>query len=236
MNLRSSRGSFPIFSLPWVVLMSLTTAWSSAGLAAQLVPTLKQQHLGVLIKDVQLPQTIRNDLRSGLTSRILVQVVLSQESQSLARRAVEITVKYDLWDEMFSVTMAVDNTAVMSNTYSSLDEIVAMLSSLSIPDLFPVAQLPGSKDLVVVVRLLFNPVEKERMEEIRKWVAENSKPAPTASPNVGGGMPAPAPASDSRTLFNRIFEQYAAGASVAAAFTDSATSNPFKLENLHDEK
>jgi hypothetical protein len=226
----------PTFSLPWVALLCLTNAWPAASLAAQLVPTLSQQWLGILIKDVKLPQPVRNELRSGLTSRILVQVVLSQESQPLARRAVEIAVKYDLWDETFGMTMAVDNTTVMSKSRLSLDEVIGMVSNLSIPSLFPVARLPGSKELVVAAQVLFNPVGKERMEEIRKWVAENSRPTPTASPNVGGALPSPAPTSDSRTLFNRIFDQYAAGASVAAAVADGATSKPFKLESLHDEK
>jgi hypothetical protein len=49
-------------------------------------------------------------------------------------------------------------------------------------------------------------------------------------------MAAPPPPSDSRTLFDRIFEQYAAGASVAATFVDSATSKPFRMEELVNEK
>jgi hypothetical protein len=44
----------------------------------------------------------------------------------------------------------------------------------------------------------------------------------------------PAPRSTSARLFNRIFEQYAAGAPVAATWKQTVTSKPFKLEELQN--
>ena len=57
-------------------------------------------------------------------------------------------------------------------------------------------------------------------------------PNPTT---VRPGLSAPAPASDSRALFNKIFQQYAAGASIVAAWKDAGASKPFKVEELRDE-
>jgi hypothetical protein len=220
----------------WLTLICVAILWPASSLAAHLVPTLEQQQLGVSILDARLPPALRDDLRSGLTTRILIKVELSQHSKSIAHRDVEIALKYDLWDENFAMTMSVDAVVVMSKAYNRLDEVVAMLSHLSVPGLFPAARLAGEKELVIAAQLLFNPLDKERMEEIRKWVTENSRPTPAGASGAGGGMAAPPPPSDSRTLFDRIFEQYAAGASVAAAFVDSAISKPFRMEELVNEK
>jgi hypothetical protein len=220
----------------WLTLICLAILWPASSLAAHLIPALEQQQLGVLITDARFPQAFQDDLRSGLTSRILIKVALLQDSQLIAHRDVEIALRYDLWEETFDMTTTVDRVVVMSMTYNRLNEVLAILSHLSVPDLFPVTRLEGGKEFVITAQLLFNPLVKERMEEIRKWVAENSRPTPADAPGVGGGMAAPPPPSDSRTLFDRIFEQYAAGASIAAAFVDSATSKPFRMKELGNEK
>ena len=219
-----------------LLLLGAVLLWPLASGAAQLIPTLRQRQIGVLIRELHLPLTLHNDLRSGLTSRILLQVDLLHKTDVLARRAVEIDVKYDLWDETFSVSTAIDNLTVSSRTYPRIEEVMEMLATVDIPQLFPVARIPAVNELTLTAKVLFNPVERERIEEIRRWVAENSRSPPANSLNFGDDLPAPAPASDSRELFNKIFEQYAQGASVAAAFTEGATSKPFRLDTLQDEK
>jgi hypothetical protein len=218
------------------VLACLAILWSVPGLAAHLTPTLAKEQLGVLITDARLPRTLADDLRSGLTTRILIQIELLQQARSMGHRDVEVDLRYDLWDDNFETTFRIDGLIVSAQTLGKLQEVTAMLAHLSIPELFPAAGLAGTKDLVMTARLLFNPLEKEQMEEIRKWVTENSRPTPNVATGSGGGLAAPQPPSESRTLFDRIFEQYAAGASIAAPFADGATSKPFNMEALTHEK
>jgi hypothetical protein len=218
------------------VLACLAILWSVPGLAAHLTPTLEQEQLGVLITDARLPRSLADDLRSGLTTRILIQVELLQQAHSMGHRDVEVDLRYDLWDDNFETTFRIDGLIVSAQTLGKPQEVTAMLRHLSLPELFPAAGLTGAKDLVMTARLLFNPLEKEQMEEIRKWVSENSRPTPNVAMGSGGGLAAPQPPSESRTLFDRIFEQYAAGASVAAPFADSAISKPFNMEALSYEK
>jgi hypothetical protein len=212
----------------WVALLA-------PGLAtcAELTPFVHDGRLGVRLTDTKVPPTLRKDLLSGLTNRVLVQVVLRSDTLQPVRKVLDIAIQYDLWEETFNMRITVDETIVSSRTVRQVDEVLADLRDLRLPGLF-VAPTP-SPALSLTAEMLFNPIDKERMDEIRKWVAENSRPAPTARAGFGTGLPTPAPASDSRALFNKIFAEYAAGASVAAAWKDSATSRPFKLEELRDE-
>ena len=218
------------------ILACLAILWSVPGLAAHLTPTLTGEQLGVLITDARLPRSLADDLRSGLTTRILIQVELLQQAHSIGHRDVEIDLRYDLWDDNFEATFRIDGAFVSAQTLGKLNEVTAMLTHLSIPQLFAASGLTREKDFIITAKLLFNPLEKEQMEEIRKWVTENSRPTPNVAMGSGGGLAAPQPPSESRTLFDRIFEQYAAGASVAAPFVDSGASKPFNMEELSHEK
>jgi hypothetical protein len=220
---------------PALLLLLLLLSPISA-LSAELNPFLQEHRLGVIITQVRLPPTLRKDLASGLTNKILIRVVLSEDAKPLIRKLVGIAVRYDLWEETFSMDTRVDDVMVDSKTYRQMEDVVSALGNLRLPGLFRPGQAAQGAQLALTAELLFNPVEKERMDEIRKWVAENSGPTLPDSTTVRPGLSAPAPASDSRALFNKIFQQYAAGASIAAAWKDTGSSKPFKVEELRDEQ
>jgi len=200
--------------------------------AAELSPFSRAQRIGVVVSKMRLPPTLRKDLVSGLTNRILVKIDLVQNDRSLSRQVVEMTIRYDLWEETFGVDTRIDNDVVSVKTYRELEEVISALSNLKLPASFvPPLGAPRSQ-LMFTAEILFNPVDKERMDEIRKWVAENSAPALPDPTAVRPGLSSNSPASESRALFNKIFEQYAAGASVAAAWRDSGSSKRFHLNEL----
>ena len=216
--------------LLWLALLSLLGANDVR--AAQLTPLLQQGELGVDLKGASLPPTIRKDLVSGLTNRIVIRVTLVRSGQPVAQRLVGFAIKYNLWEETFGVKVEVDDIPVSASTGQSLDEVITMLSDLNLPHLFAVDASTPDKSIVLTAEILFDPIEKERMEEIRKWVAENNRSGPPEASSLSAGLPAPR--STSARLFNRIFEQYAAGAPVAATWKQTVTSKPFKLDELQN--
>ena len=215
-----------------VSLAVLSLLVSSEVLGAQLTPLLYRGQLGAVLKDASLPPTLRKDLMSGLTNRIAIRVTLLNPTQPIAQKLVGITVKYDLWEETFEVKVSVDDAPVSAGTCQSVAEVIAMLTDLNLPGLFAVDPATAGKSSALTAEILFDPIEKARLEEIRKWVAENDRPAAPDATSVGSGLPAPR--STSARLFNKIFEQYAAGASVAAAWKQTVSSKPFKLTQLRD--
>ena len=219
-----------MWQLLWLALLSLLGANDVR--ATQLTPLLQRGELGVDLKGASLPPTLRKDLVSGLTNRIVIRVTLVRAGQPVTQRLVGFAIKYDLWEETFGVQVEVDDMPVSASTGQSLDEVITMLSDLNLPHLFPVDASTPDKSIVLTAEILFDPIEKARMEEIRKWVAENNHSGPPDASSLSAGLPAPR--STSARLFNRIFEQYAAGAAVAAAWKQTVTSKPFKLEELQN--
>jgi hypothetical protein len=213
-----------------LVLLALFAATDVLG--AQLTPLLQGGELGVDLQGASLPPAIRKDLVSGLTNRIVIRVTLVSPGQPAAERLVGFAIKYDLWEETFGVKVDVDAMPVSASTGQRLDEVIAMLNDLNLPRLFAVDAATAGRSLTLTAEILFDPIEKARMEEIRKWVAENNHSGPPDASSLSAGLPAPR--STSARLFNRIFEQYAAGASVAATWKQTVTSKPFKLEELQN--
>jgi hypothetical protein len=200
---------------------------AAIGWAAQLSPSLDNGQISVLVESTAWPDTLRKDLTSGLTNRILVRVTLARDAVIVQQRAVEIAVRYDLWDEHFVMSVALDGTQTENRTIRSLEDMRAALRRLSLPRLFTTSSMQAAQTHTVTAEILLNPVDRERMEMIRKWVAENS----IAATDIGGRNTA----GLSVALFNRIFEQYARGDDIAAIWRETSTSRPFRLEELNDE-
>jgi hypothetical protein len=209
-----------------LLVLSSQSAWS------EVAPFLQHKQLGAIITNVKYPEALPKELKSGLTNRVLIRVTLLAGAQILAQKAVDVTIKYDLWDEKFLVTKNSSDVAAASSTYSTVEEVMAYLASLKLSDVFVIAGLERAKEIRLMAELLVNPIERERMDRIRKWVTENSAYTPMSA----AGGTGPATAARSNDLFNKIFEQYSTGAEVAAAWKQVESSRPFKLQDLTDEK
>jgi hypothetical protein len=81
--------------------------------------------------------------------------------------------------------------------------------------------------------MLLNPIERERIDAIKKWVAENSTYTPA---DTTGFSDKRVGSSHSNAIFNKIFEQYAHGADVAATWKESFSSKPFRIGDVGDER
>jgi hypothetical protein len=193
--------------------------------AAELTALRRDQRLGARIQGLNFPASLRKELVSGLTNRLLIKISLRKDSRVLADAAVEIAVKYDLWDEIFHINVTTPHRALM-RTETSLDSALRSLTDLRLSDILDVPASGGGEPFVLEADLLLNPIDRERMDKIRQWVARNSTAAPGDSSSTTRTSTA------SSELFARIFEQYAAGKDMAATWTLSLSSQPFRWDEI----
>ncbi len=201
-------------------------------LGADMSPFLQEQWLGVTVVNAGFPDSLRKDLTSGLTNRVLVRIALSSDGTALKQQSAEVTIRYDLWEERFAATTIVGGAVAEAKTYPTLDAVIAFLGRLRLPRLFSSKELNQNARYVIRAELLLNPIDRERMDQISKWVRENSDDTPLGPDGVGARVTS----SMSTEIFNRLFEQYANGSDTAAAWHDSAASAAFTLADLGDGK
>lgn len=193
--------------------------------SAELAAKIEPGGLGIRIVGLTYPADLPKDLTSGLTSRLYARVSLMASGGALLeRRTVEIAVRYELWDETWLVTTLVDGRVIETRVLRDLAQTQAFLAAPEIPRLF--GNAPSNRDLVLRAELLLNPIDREKLRMLRKWVADNS------TPEAGGE----AASSTSNALFNRIFEQYADGEQLAAKWHLSLDSRPFRVNARVDER
>jgi hypothetical protein len=190
--------------------------------AADVVVTRRDGKLGVRVIAVVYPANLSKDLVSGLTNRLYARISLLESGKVLEQRAMEIALRYDLWDEKFSLVRTMNETVVESRTLANIAEAESMLAALSLPGLFDIGRLTDKRDYLLRVELLLNPIDREKMRAIRKWVSQNT------SPTVAGDQ-----MSASNAVFNRIFEQYA-DSDLAAAWRVALEEN-FRVESVTHE-
>ena len=203
--------------------------YASGACAGQLTPAVHDGQLGLTLESTAYPDTLRKDLTSGLTNRILVRVTLTRGAEIVRQRAVEIAVRYDLWDEHFITTVTLDGVETNARTVPDMEQMQAWLRRLQLPHLFATHGLEHQQPFTLTAEVLLNPVDRERMEMIRKWVAQNNVGPGDINGRKGGGDVA-------MVIFNKIFEQYAKGADVAAVWREISVSQPFRLDELSIER
>jgi hypothetical protein len=206
-----------------VVLLALSAAPAAA---AQLTPAVRDHALGVHMVGIAWPATLAKDLVSGLTNTLLMHVALLSDSRRLDQKTVVVTIKYDLWEETFALTLTVNDAVVLARTDQRQPQIEAYLANLDLPDLFAASEVPKDGTATLRVDMLLNPIERERLDAIKKWVIENNTSIPA---DTSGFSDKRVGRSRSNEVFNRIFEQYAQGADAVATWKESVSSSPFKI-------
>lgn len=210
------------------VLLALASTCANA---ADVVPFVDNGMLGARVRDLAFPRTFPKDLSSGLTSHVMVRMSLRAPGRPDVQRVIELAVKYDLWEETFQFTLSVDGRVLMSDMLASRDAVLARLHDARLPALFPEASLAHDVAYTLNADVLLNPIDAERMEKIRKWVAENSAYTPGQA-----DVPGSSTTTKSNELFNRIFEQFAAGSRTAATWRETVVSSPFRVESVPHER
>lgn len=206
-----------------IVLMVLT---AKHAVAAELTPVVGERTIGLHMTGIAWPSTLPKDLESGLTNTLLIRVSLFAGSRQLDQRTALVAIKYDLWGEVFALTVTVDEKVISTRTDETRRQIDAFLADLDLPDLFAVGEAPKEGTATLRVQLLLNPIERERLKAIKKWVIQNNTSIPA---DTSGFSDKRIDNSRSNEVFNRIFEQFAEGADAAAAWKESLSSKPFKI-------
>jgi hypothetical protein len=215
----------------YIAYAALLTLASTGAEAADVVPFIENGMLGARVRDLDLPRTFPKDLTSGLTSHLLMRLSLSAPGRPDVQRVVELAVKYDLWDEAFRFTLSVEGRVLTSEPQVGREAMLARLREARLPSLFPEASLTPGVAYTLHADVLLNPIDAERMEKIRKWVAENSAYTPGQA-----DVPGTSTTTTSNQLFNRIFEQFAMGSTSAAIWRETVVSSPFRSESVPHER
>lgn len=218
------------------VLAVLSILLLAPALGAELTVAQQGGSITPVLRGLEFPPTLPNDLKSGLTTHLLVRLTLLENGRAEEQRDIDVAVRYDLWDENFPLTETADGSVLRSQVFTTLDQVTRFLENIRLPQAVPAARLLPGRTYTLSAQVLLNPIERQRMERLKQWVAENSASeraaTPVSSAPLGNGPSAPAAVAPPESLFDRIFQQYASGLESSSVWRQTLVSAPFRLEDL----
>ncbi len=171
--------------VPWALAWAIVLCAVPGAVRADDVRTVRASRSGdtltvsYSVSDL-LDEAAREDLESGLPTRIALRVALRQEGASDAVRASVRTceITYDLWDQVFHVHIEDERQSRWYDATSRND--AARLCTVVRDTRFDVAGMEaGSYEVRVLAEL--NPVSTAMLEGLRSWLR-----VPANSGSVGG--------------------------------------------------
>jgi hypothetical protein len=147
------------------------------GISAHAVEMKSETHgtrVEVSFSGLPLPEEeLRKQMKSGLTTTFAAQLIVKGASSTF-KTLRTFWIVYDLWEERYQVKVLEAET-VQKFTSSDAEAVIGQLKS-------PSFQIPLLKeDAQAQLILTMNPVSREKMEKIRRWLAQNNVNLPSAN-------------------------------------------------------
>ena len=165
-------------------LAAFCIACLSGGAAWAKNPPIPTRNIGIQSSSNQLATTFsfqdafnaefRKKLRSGLPTRIVVQVNLEKKGKSkpIDYWVQSTSIVYDLWEEVFILTVEDDRgrRRAKVKTVEKAEALAGALVRQNVASIDP--EMSGTYRFRVLIET--NPVSKEMVDNIRRWLAKPS--------------------------------------------------------------
>lgn len=185
---------------------------------------LKVKHPGLLN-----PRS-KKDLTSGLSTKAVILGQILDSSDSIVSETYGmISVKYDLWKEIFFLNIYEDQI-----TSREIEKVIAAFENPRPLRLSPLSGLKKTQLYRVRSIETVNPLDNEKFEAIQKWIIHQK----SAVRGLGGGAdPSSAPSVPEtafKTLFYSLWKKSNLGDSLPGELRREVVSEPFSVESLKE--
>ena len=126
--------------------------------------------------DELVDESVSRRLTSGFTVRVVQRAWLiagegGEAGNVVAGTARTVEVRYDLWDEEFTVVAHSPGGRVSRRQVRSVDEVRGLLAQVSNLAAFDTSLVPADKPCHVAVVVEVDPLSDEQLSEVRSWLS-----------------------------------------------------------------
>lgn len=226
--------------MKYLAIFFISISLPSTG--AVIHPFKKDKMVHVKYSDIEFPENFEKSLKSGFSNVILVQLYIWKNGKLFQNKNVSNRVVFDLWDEVYFLTRVGD-----SNVEEKLNiktGILEKLRSYTLTNIFSINDIGSEDTLEMNLRIVTDPISKEKRKKIRSWLAENQVNLPSAGGasaiKTHENKPSRAQASAFETIKTSVFTQVL-DAELNADIVDGAwvfesEKLKFNAKDIKDEK
>lgn len=137
----------------------------------------------VTVSEIPLPKPyLDKAMGSGLTTHIFARIIVYEKDQELFQVNHAYKAFFDLWDEIYFIK---DKSGAVEETlkFKDKDKVIDSFKSLSFTA--QSNQLPAAiETLKISFQIAIDPLSKDKIEKIRKWLALNTVNSPSSAPTL----------------------------------------------------
>lgn len=193
------------------------------------IPLRTGDFWGVELRDVPFPQEeLRKELKSGLTTTSIIEVVLKKNHQEVQKNRAVMTQFFQLWEERYQIEVE-SAFGKKQLTFKQIDPLIAHLKKMQFPKMGKWQNMSEKEPYQIKVKYLLNPIDKTKSEKIRKWISANRASSFGAAQTAGA---AATPGVRFNRLFNSILDEYFSEEGQSAKWEFSLETSPFTAKEM----
>jgi len=160
-----------IFISIWLPILFGLVFFSSFVHGIELLPRIKNHAMHISVNNINYPKNIiEQDINSGLPNNISLIISLTKNGQQRFLTSVNYQITYDLWDEIYNVTIS-HADGVQKVSFESSTLLVGFINNLTFTSANILKEIDSTEVHQLKAMVLVNPVKTERIKKIRAWIA-----------------------------------------------------------------
>jgi hypothetical protein len=117
-------------------------------------------------------ETIKEELRSGLTNTLLLLVTVESDSGPELRGVATIDIRYELWDEVFLITVTGPDDHSRQLTITSFEALLGWWQNLEL-DIMEPGTVAASRDRIAKIELRLLPFSQAEKRDAQLWLTRS---------------------------------------------------------------
>jgi len=192
---------------PIIILILLI---SSLGMAVDIQLQRNGSHYDLQVSNVPFPlEKFKSDLNSGLSTTLITSLTLFKDNALQTNTHLKFKIYYDLWDEVYYFK-SLDGDKVISTIKFGKGSLNNNLSQYTFSTTFTDDEAKRLSSYTAIFELVVDPINKEKRDKIKKWLAQNQVPATTSrefsTSNDKLKLDTTTSGTIKRNLFNQILD------------------------------
>ncbi len=130
--------------------------------------------LTVRVSEINYPKNIiENELNSGLPNNFNVIFSVKNNKEIRFVKNINYQVTFDLWDEVYIIQTTLDNKTTLEEIVDEKSLVIDFINNITFENIGMLAELQQDQGYQLTAQVLVNPVNTERIEKIRRWIAKS---------------------------------------------------------------
>lgn len=206
--------------------------WTMVASAEGVRPFKGGDYLGAYVECSSYPvEPLKKQLSTGFSTMFLIKARLVRGEWKSEEVLSYMEMFYDLWDEVYVLKQS-SARKTDQKQFKTQEKLLEYLGSFATHDIIPLNKLKKDKKFSIEINISMNPISKDRVEKMKKWLAESTVNPSLHKTGASEGESTKDFGMQFNRLFKKIFDEYTQSGTTKAEWSVQLLSQPVEVNSL----